>query len=401
MDKIYLLKNPIQAYTWGSFTAIPELLGKEYPSDTPQAELWMGAHPQAPSMIEYSGGHVSLDKLIEKYPEEILGKEVAAHYDNTLPYLFKVLAAAKPLSLQAHPSLAQAREGFRKENELGIPSSAPTRNYKDDNHKPECICALTPFWALNGFRKIPEMLSFFEMLLPAGLQDQLKHLKKNQNPMGLKQFFHALLTLAPDIQKQVADESIAKLKNLSDENSIFKWVLALSKEYPADIGIFSPIILNLICLQPGEAMFLATGELHAYLDGMGIELMANSDNVLRGGLTPKHVDVAELLNVLNFSERALDILTPRWKSDAEKVYPSQADEFVLSVITAAEGIIYESSTNRSAELMICTQGKAVIKNLATEEIVTLNRGASVIVPAAVKKYRIAGSATLYKAATPI
>ncbi|MGD2272398.1 MAG: mannose-6-phosphate isomerase, class I [Desulfobacterales bacterium] len=401
MNKIFPLKNTIQKYAWGSLTAIPELLGYQNSPAKPQAELWMGAHPKAPSMVENDDRPLPLDKLIEKYPSEILGKRVAARFGNRLPYLFKVLAAAKPLSLQAHPSLAQAKDGYRRENDLGIPLDAPHRNYKDDSHKPECICALTPFWALNGFRKIPEMLTLFELISPPGLQNQLRQLKQNQNSQGLKRFFHAMMVLPPVVQKQVTDEALARIDRPLEENPVFKWMVTLSHTYPGDIGILFPLILNLICLHPGEAMFLPAGELHAYFEGMGIELMANSDNVLRGGLTPKHIDVEELLNVLNFTEKKIDILLPEERDNSEKVYPSQAEEFVLSVLTLVKGRIYKSSSNRSIELIICTRGDAVINNMAGAETISLKRGTSVMIPAAVKSYRIEGSATLYKAAVPI
>jgi len=401
VDKIFLLKNTLQPYAWGSYTAIPELLGHEYPSDSPQAELWMGAHPKAPSMVEYENNWQPLDKLIEKYPDKILGKAAAARFDNKLPYLFKVLAAAQPLSLQAHPSLDQAKEGFRRENSMGIPLDAPHRNYKDDNHKPECICALTSFWALNGFRKIPETLSLFKLLSPSGLQSRLKRLREHQNPEGLKHFFHGIMTLTPDLQKQITDECLAKIDRHLQENAIFRWMVTLAAAYPANIGILSPIILNLICLQPGEAMFLPAGELHAYLEGTGIELMANSDNVLRGGLTSKHIDLEALLNVLNFDQREIEIIAPQLQNNGEKVYPSQAEEFVLSVLSLTKGITYESSINRSIEIMICTQGQAVIRDIANQEKIAIGRGTSLAIPAAVKKYCIDGSATLYKAAVPV
>jgi mannose-6-phosphate isomerase len=401
VDKILLLKNTVQPYAWGSFTDIPKLLGEPYPSDSPQAELWMGAHPKAPSMVNYRDKWERLDKLIERHPEEILGKTAAAKFDNKLPYLFKVLAAAQPLSLQAHPSLDQAREGFRKENAGGIPLDSPRRNYKDDNHKPECICALTPFWALNGFRKISEILSLFESISPTGLQNQLKHLKENQNPEGLKIFFHALMTLAPEVQKHITGECLAKIDRHTHGNPIYKWMVALSETHPANIGILSPILLNLICLQPGEAMFLPAGELHAYLEGTGIELMANSDNVLRGGLTSKHMDFKELLSVLRFDQRDIEIFTPKLQPNGEKIYPSQAEEFVLSVLTLTRGITYESPSNRNIELMLCTQGTAVITDTTRGEAISVNRGISLAIPAAVGKYCIEGDATLFKAAVPV
>ncbi|MBW2576423.1 MAG: mannose-6-phosphate isomerase, class I, partial [Deltaproteobacteria bacterium] len=164
------MRNTVQEYAWGSYTAIPELLGNVSPAKVPQAELWMGAHPKAPSMVKCGGDWKSLLELIEKNPQDILGEKVAEKFDNSLPYLFKVLAAAKPLSIQAHPSRDQAKQGFERENRQGIPIDAFNRNYKDDNHKPECICALTLFWALNGFRKISGILTLMEKICTHGLR---------------------------------------------------------------------------------------------------------------------------------------------------------------------------------------------------------------------------------------
>jgi mannose-6-phosphate isomerase len=400
MESISLLKNTVQDYAWGSYTHIPELFGLGSSAQKPQAELWMGAHPKAPSMVKYLEWWSPLDALIAKYPQKILGKAVAVKFDNRLPYLFKVLAAAKPLSLQAHPSLSQAKAGFSRENDLGISFNAPHRNYKDASHKPECICALTPFWALNGFRKIAEIISLFELIDSTGMQPYLRILKDFPNSQGLKNFFQDLMNLEPEQKKQVTEEAVAEARKRSPENPIFKWMMELSVAYPADIGILSPIYLNLVCLQPGEAMFLPAGELHAYLEGMGIELMANSDNVLRGGLTPKHVDVEELLKVLNFKERNIEVLTPRLSKDGERIYPSAAEEFVLSVITVKKGTTFDSSINRSVELMICTQGEATIADFTKNDAIRLKQGTSVIIPAATARYRIEGEAMLYKAAVP-
>jgi len=285
MKTIGLLKNTIQEYAWGSYTAIPELLGCESPAQAPQAELWLGAHPKAPSMVNCNGRWVSLLELIEQSPEDILGEKVAQRFDNRLPYLFKVLAAAKPLSIQAHPSRTQAKQGFARENRLRIPLDAANRNYKDDNHKPECICALTPFWALNGFRNISDILSLLEKTCHQGLETEITNLREKPDSQGLKRFFHELMTMEPPRQKQVINDALSYAQKHIQEDKVFEWMIHLHNEYPADIGVFAPVILNLICLEPGQAMFLPSGEMHAYLDGVGIELMANSDNVLRGGLT--------------------------------------------------------------------------------------------------------------------
>ncbi|MFH2219889.1 MAG: mannose-6-phosphate isomerase, class I [Pseudomonadota bacterium] len=400
MKRIGILKNTVQEYDWGSRTAIPELLGETSPSERPQAELWMGAHPKAPSMVEIDGKWVSLPELLEKNPEPILGKAVAEKFKNKLPYLFKVLAVAKPLSIQAHPGKNQAILGFEREDRLGISQGASNRNYKDDNHKPECICALTPFWALNGFRRISELLSLMEKIGPKELKSDLDTLRKAQDSNGLKRFIRVLMTMNPDRQKQIIADAAKNAEHFSKNDPAFKWMIRLYNAYPLDVGIFFPLILNMVCLEPGQAMFLPSGELHAYLDGVGIELMANSDNVLRGGLTPKHVDVPELLNVLNFEERRVDILSADKVNECEYQYPTQAEEFVLSVMDIKERTSCKSATRRSIEILLCTEGTAVVGQVDGNDKIIMNKGTSIIVPAAVKRYRIEGVATLYKASVP-
>lgn len=400
MKQIGLMKNIIQEYAWGSYTAIPELLGNVSPAKTPQAELWMGAHPKAPSMVKCDGNWKSLLELIEKNPLDILGEKVAEKFDNSLPYLFKVLAAAKPLSIQAHPSRDQAKRGFERENRVGIPIDAYNRNYKDDNHKPECICALSLLWALNGFRKISDIVGLMEKICPKGLKNELDNLRGEPNSLGLKNFFQAMMTMDRDRQKQIIADAITSAQKFIDDDQAYKWMIDLHREYPADIGIFSPVLLNLICLKPGQAMYLRAGELHAYIDGVGIEIMANSDNVLRGGLTPKHVDVPELLKVLNFEEREVDILIPEESNNYESIYSSSAEEFILSVISVKEGIIYNSPLDRSVEILLCTEGNATVFDSGENDKIDIAGGRSVIIPAIVEKYSIEGNATLYKAAVP-
>ncbi|MBT3312507.1 MAG: mannose-6-phosphate isomerase, class I [Desulfobacterales bacterium] len=408
MSKIYLLKNTIQEYAWGSYTAINELLGKGPgdKTDKPQAELWMGAHPKAPSLVKYKGKWVSLSEIIIENQQNILGDEVNSKFDGKLPYLFKVLAAAKPLSIQAHPSLSQAKEGFENENREGIPLNALSRNYKDDNHKPECICALTSFWALNGFRMIPEILSYMDIITPPSFNGVLDILRKEPNSSGLKIFFNSLMTMEKDKQKQIITGTVENVLKLSKKdpvyNPVYKWIVKLNNEYPGDIGVFAPVLLNLICLEPGQAMFLPSGELHAYLEGVGIELMANSDNVLRGGLTPKHVDLKELLKVLNFREREVEILLPVRKNNCESIYESRADEFVLSVVKVSEKNDCSVFQNRSVEIILCIEGNASVSNIhANGDAVMLEKGTSVLIPASIPEYEINGNATLYKASIPL
>jgi mannose-6-phosphate isomerase len=401
MIGICLLKNTVQEYAWGSYTAIPELLGNDSPSSVPQAELWMGAHPKAPSMVTCSGKQISLSELVERHPNAILGKAVAEKFHSRLPYLFKVLAAAKPLSIQAHPSMDQAIDGFERENRIGIPFDAFNRNYKDDNHKPECICALSSFWALNGFRRISAMMPLLKRICPSGLEKSLDLFRQNPDSIGLKHFFQTLMTMDRKSQKKVVDEAVKNAQPVKDEDRAYQWMIDLNQEYPSDIGVFSPIILNLICLEPGQAMFLPAGTLHAYLEGVGIELMANSDNVLRGGLTPKHVDVKELLNALNFEARDIDILHMERINSCEHRYESFAEEFALSVITVKTGMDYGSSAKRCVEILLCTDGDAVVADFTESKGVHVKKGMSILIPAAVKKYRIKGNAVFYKAAVPI
>jgi mannose-6-phosphate isomerase len=396
MNTITVLKNTIQEYAWGSYTAIPELLGQT-PSGNPQAELWMGAHPKSPSLIEYEGSQVSLPELIEKYPEDILGKTAAKKFDNQLPYLFKVLAAAKPLSIQAHPGKHQAIEGFERENSLAIPLNAPNRNYKDANHKPECLCAITQFWGLKGFRRIPEIISLINMIGAKELKRELDILNSTQTPNDvLMWFLYSLMTLEPERKKQIITTAVAESEKRLGERRAFRWVIDLYEDYPEDIGVLSPLFLNIVCLDPGQAMFLPSGEPHAYLDGTGIELMANSDNVLRGGLTPKYIDVPELMKVLKFEESDVSVLLPERISDAESIYPCNAEEFLLSVVSVKKKEAAFSVP--SAQILLCIEGSAKITTV--HQSLSVKKGMSVLVPAAVNQYKIKGSAIFYKASVP-
>ena len=338
--------------------------------------------------------------LIDKYPKEILGSKVASAYQNQLPFLFKVLAAARPLSIQAHPSLEQARNGYERENRLGIALDAPNRNYRDKNHKPECICALSPFWALYGFRNPREILEMTGKTCPIALAAELGRLRKEPNSLGLKRFFTDLMTLDSQKRKRVVDEAAQNAMRFSDENLAFSWMNRLTGEYPDDIGILSPALLNLVELKPGEAMFLPAAQLHAYLEGVGIELMANSDNVLRGGLTPKHIDIDELLEVLKFDPLAVKILKASNKGENERVYECGVNEFLLSVISVREGKAYRSAETRNVEIILCTEGMACLHDKGSEEKINIKKGQSAIIPAVLPVYHITGNAVIYKAAVP-
>ena len=400
MNTITLLKNTIQEYAWGSKTAIPALLGLKTPSGSPLAELWMGAHFKGPSMALYENQWISLADLIGTYPEDILGKDVAARFDNQIPYLLKILAAESPLSIQAHPSPDQARQGFEAENRLNIPLDAPFRNYKDASHKPECICALEPFWALCGFRPISDILRGFKKICPESLKRQCHGLSLRPDATGLKHFFYTLMTMEQAQKDRVIQEAVSCASAAAGDDPAYQWIKNLYAAYPSDIGILSPALLNLVCLNPGEALFLPAGCLHAYLKGVGIELMANSDNVLRGGLTPKHIDVSELLDVLRFDESGIDILYPVSVRTAERTYPVRAEEFVLSIITVSAGTEYVSPRHRSIEIMICTSGCSMLSD-SSGKCIRMEKGCSAMIPAAVEYYQLKGNAVIYKAGVMI
>jgi len=396
MNKIALLKNIIKEYPWGSHTAISELLGKKTPSDKPQAEMWMGAHPLASSMVKTGGKWESLSDLIRKNPDEILGSRCAKKYGGQLPYLFKIIAAAEPLSIQAHPNLLQAKKGFKRENRLGISLDSFNRSYKDENHKPECICAVSDFEALCGFRAVSEILFLLTKACPVALEKEIAGLESNKNRHGLKSFFTALMKMDCARNKKVISEAAENSGTLADEDPAYKWVLALAGKYPSNIGAVAPLYLNYVHLRPGEAMFLPAGELHAYLNGVALELMANSDNVIRGGLTAKHVDVEELSNILRFRSVKNRIILPE-KDKNKGIYKTPAEEFVLSVISVQKNNGYNGSERRNIEIILCIEGKAVI-SCSENSRLKISKGESVIIPASAKGYCIEGKATLYKAA---
>ncbi len=401
MNTIGVLKNTIQEYAWGSMTTIPELLGHQAAPSRPQAELWMGAHPKAPSMVKVDGEWSSLSTLIEEDPVGMLGEETADKYQGRLPYLFKVLAAERPLSIQAHPGRERARAGFEKENELGIPLDAPERNYRDDHHKPEMICALTDFWAMSGFRRICDMISLLQKTCPVGLAAEVVDLQRRPEAVGLRQFCNRLLSLDQERKRAVIAEAVQHARSSSDNDKALEWLLRLAAEYPDDIGVLSPLFLNLVLLGPGQAVFLPSGVLHAYLCGVGLELMANSDNVLRGGLTPKHVDVPELLKVLCFEERPPDIIVAEKPNHDEQVFRTPAEEFVLSVISLKSNATYSGPSKRSIEIILCTEGEGSIREPVTGAVTALTKGTSVVIPASLKGYEISGEMTLYKAGVPL
>jgi mannose-6-phosphate isomerase len=401
LQRIAPLRNTIQEYAWGSRSALAELLGEPSPSPGPQAELWMGAHPGAPSRIVAGNTELSLPEVIARDPAALLGAEVAGRFDGELPFLLKLLAAAEPLSLQAHPNADQARVGFDRDNARGLAPDARDRSYRDARHKPELICALTRFEALVGFRRIAESLKRLEALRIAALTDAVARLAADPTRRGLASFFIGLLGAPrPDAERIAAQAAEGAAERASDDPA-FAWVVRLHEYYPGDVGVLAPVLLNHVALEPGQALFLAAGELHSYLGGLGVEVMANSDNVLRGGLTAKHIDPAELGRVLTFRPGDPELLAPEPVSESEAAYLTPAAEFRLSVIRLDPGRVHIATDRRCVEILLCTEGGCEIVEDAGRT--PLSHGESVLAPAASGRYRITGGdrgAVVYKVSVP-
>jgi mannose-6-phosphate isomerase len=361
---VRLLDNQVQPYAWGSLTAIPALLGRPA-SAVPQAELWLGAHPSAPSRVVGPAGVEPLGRYILYSPATALGQQVMSRFGPNLPFLLKVLAAAQPLSLQAHPSLQQAQEGFSREEAMGVPRSAPHRNYKDPNHKPELVCALSTFHALCGFRRVSDSVRLLEAL---GLESERLRTR------GLKAYFEWAMTLPPAERAALAAQAVlaCRARPPAAFAAECAWVAKLGEQYPGDVGVVGALLLNLVTLAPGEALYMPAGKMHAYLEGVAVEIMASSDNVLRGGLTPKHVDPAELLKVLDFTDRPVERIPP---GGPVTVYETPAPEFELTRLEL-DGVERRLS-RRGPDVFLVVEGDVVVQSGIDTQ--TLGRGASVFV----------------------
>ena len=377
----FRMHNVIQDYAWGSTTSIESLFGIANPEGNPQAEIWMGAHPNGCSQIDVEGEATRLADFIAADKAATIGVETDNQFGE-LPYLFKVLAAEKALSIQVHPSKAQAEVGFAKEQDAGIPLSAGHRNYKDPNHKPELVYALTPYQAMNGFREIDQIVSLFRCLEIADLHELVVALEENQNEAGLRQFFEAMLSLQGE-EKETALAGLLAYAEQHKDDELFALILELAGQYPGDIGLFSPLMLNVLTLQPGEAMFLHACTPHAYINGTGLEIMANSDNVLRAGLTPKHIDIAELVASTRFVPMLEDklLLAPD-VSEGGLHYPIPVPDFKFSVYHSQQNI---ALTATSAEILFAIDGAVTVTH-ASGETLTIEKGESVFIPTHAKGY---------------
>lgn len=383
------MRGAIRTYAWGSRTAIADFTGRAVPTNHPEAELWLGAHPGDSAFISTAAGEQSLLEVVRSDPDGQLGRTVRSRFGDALPFLVKVLAADEPLSLQAHPSSEQAVEGFNREERLGIPLNSPVRNYRDRSHKPELLVALEPFDALAGFRPAARTVEFLQALAVSDLDPYVHLLTGQPDADGLRALFTTWITAPqPDLDvlvPAVLDGAISYLRSDATEfNAEARAVLELGERYPNDAGVLAGLLLNLLHLEPGQAVYMPAGNLHSYLRGVGVEVMANSDNVLRGGLTPKHVDVPELLRVLDFTPATRDTLLPPVDKDGfELTYRTPAGEFAVSVL-ALDGDDLGHEVDAPCrfdgpQILLCAQGSVVVR--AKSDTLTLERGAAAWVSA--------------------
>ncbi|MBO3086686.1 mannose-6-phosphate isomerase, class I [Cellulomonas dongxiuzhuiae] len=394
------LEPTFQAYAWGSTTAIPELLGFA-PGTEPVAEAWFGGHPSSSSRLTGHGGE-SLHTAIARRPGALLGADVASRFGEQLPFLLKVIAAARPLSLQVHPSVELAQEGYAREDARGVPLDDPRRSYRDRNHKPELVYALTAFEALVGFRaprRTAEILRGLEHPVARQLH---KTVTADPSPTGVQEAFTRLVSVGtrptPREVRELAEEFRARLRSGSPSPRTDHAVDLLEHAYPGDPGAVTAVLLNPVTLRPGEALFVPAGAVHAYLDGVAVEVMANSDNVLRAGLTAKHVDIPELLRAVDCVAAPPIRIAPEHVYDATDVYYVPVDDFELSVtsVTSSGACRLPSSGPR---VVLCLEGPVRLR-AATGDELDLSTGGAAFVPAADGALTVTGEGRLIQASVP-
>lgn len=388
---LFKLNNIIQNYIWGSKTSIQELFDIENLNQDPQAEIWMGAHPNGCSQVLVNDNPVLLSEFINTNKSAVLSLDTAEKFGE-LPYLFKVLAAGNALSIQVHPNKQEAEIGYKKEDELGIDRKAANRNYRDPNHKPELVYALTPYQAMNGFRVFDDILSLFSQVTSGSqmpyVQSLLNNFQHNVSSSGLQDFFTGILSLDDSEKQQSIDALIIFAndhKNNDVEDDIFTLIVELAKTYPNDIGLFSPLILNVLTLNPGEAMYLDARTPHAYLKGTALEIMANSDNVLRAGLTSKYIDVDELVSCTLFEEKLTSSLRllPLVRGNKQS-YAISVPDFEFDCFTKANNEVIQVN---SAEIVFAIECDVMVSHDSGESLM-LKKGESVFIPAYAKEYRL-------------
>lgn len=384
----YRLHGQLQHYIWGGNQFIPKFLGIP-PQEQHYAEWWLGDHHSAPSSIELNGISQPLNQFLAEN-QTMLGQINQTQFGNRLPFLLKILDVKLPLSIQLHPTKQQAEQGFAKENELGIPLNDPKRTYKDDNHKPEMMIALSDFWLLHGFKPKQEIIATLKV------RPSLTALAKQLDEQSIEDFYAKIMQadqstleswLNPIIQ---SNELAYKQNQLSLENPDY-WILYAieSMNIPTnklDAGLLCFYLFNIVHLKKGEGIFQDAGIPHAYLRGQNIELMACSDNVIRGGLTPKHVDINELLNVIDYCEVVPKIIPIAPNTESIYTYQTPAKDFALTQVTY-QIAQQHSLTSKNAEILLVMNGE--IKIIENSTALILKQGESAFISAN-SKYKLEG-----------
>jgi mannose-6-phosphate isomerase len=391
---ILKLQGKVQHYDWGGYTFLPELLGIKNEENRPFAEYWLGIHPSASAYVAVQNGWKPLQELIDKEPDTALSPLIHQKFGN-IPYLLKVMDVREMLSIQVHPSKESAIAGFERENQLGIPLNAPHRNYKDQNHKPEAMLAISEFWLLHGFKQkeqlqqILEEVIEFQILLPLFRKEGLQSLYRFIMEMEQQSINDLLLPL-------VKREIRQKQEGLLNKTHPGWWVSKHFNDQPPtgdiDRGIFSIYFFNIVCLQPGEAIFQGAGLPHAYLEGQNIELMSNSDNVLRAGLTKKHIDVQELLANTDFTPIVPTILKGQNRRDGEYVFHFPVPDFSLTHLLLNSDTSFEDKAI-SPEIWVVIEGGVIIN----QQLVVKKGEAFIVFPGQSYQLLSSGKTSLYKA----
>lgn len=365
---------------------LADLLGRAAPSDEPEAELWLGAHPAGPALVEIDAGNwLPLDAVLARWPDPWLGPELIAAHGPRLPFLLKVLAVGEPLSLQVHPDAERAAAVFAADGER----EATQRRYRDPYAKPELICALTRFEALCGFRPVAESRAW---LTGAGLAGDWP-----PGPDGLRAFLATWLRATARQREPRLASLLAHAVARERSDPIARRVLALAGRWPGDAGLIAPVLMNAVDLEPGEGLFLPPGELHCYLAGAAVEIMGASDNVARAGLTSKPIDAEEVLRVARCEAAPVPRVGPAERAAGHTAFVTPTREFELSRLEPDVG--GEVAVRmRGPEILLCVSGR--VEAAAPGGAVALGRGESCVVPAAASTYRLSGRGVVFRAALP-
>lgn len=386
--RIHRLRGAIQHYPWGSRHVLAELLGRPAPSAQPEAELWLGAHPSAPSLVEVETRWLPLDERIREQPSYWVGAEALGAHGARLSFLLKLLAVERPLSLQTHPDAARAARIFEEERQL-----PPTqRRYSDPYAKPELVCALTRFEALCGVRPAGEIRAWLDA---AGLAHEIRSGPAGEGPAHVRSFVSSWLRQPDAERKRRVAQLVEAAARRAAEDPISRRILALAAHWPGDPGLIAPVLLHDVVLEPGEALFLPPGVLHCYLSGAAIELMAASDNVVRAGLTNKAVHVDEVLEVASFVP-APSLVCRATVRETERVWsPTPAPGFRLSRLEVSEGRRIELRTE-GLEVLLCHEGRVEVAS--RESRLELARGDACVVPALLASHVLSGTGSVFRAA---